>query len=492
MPIIESARRLSEYLDRQAVLQKEKRKEKFLTILPTYLERTISGISDEESLYATIPKLSAEMYRYGADIGQQATSILGNLASGKLRELQEKRQKADTESQIGLYQEAFKNVPLDMNTGIGNISDLISSYKGKVSDEILAKNIPTLVQARGMKQVGQVSNTDKGLMYNQWWTNPATGETKYGVQYRVDAEKGFMDDLTNTPDVVEELPLAPEVIDYMTKEKEDREKFERRLKASEVSQMRTFANQLDMQDKREQARIERELFIGDDGVPVYPRYEDTTEGKVLRFKVMNDKKYKDLINVGLSDPGNKEARESILKQPDLIDYTGSTPQSAANYVKSHQITPSMLDQVHQGARRSLMQDVLPKMRAIYGDDFDEKVKVTDPNTFQSYYDTEKIKELISDEMKESGGFLGFGGKSLESVIPGISKKVAEGDYTDEWVDAMVSKGAFDQESGIMFKGWRDYLNRMNMYYKGEKVYSEGLEKKLGTSQENNKPGWWNK
>ena len=155
--------------------------------------------------------------------------------------------------------------------------------------------------------------------------------------------------------------------------------------------------------------------------------------------------------------------------------------------ESFDISTMELEDAQQALQQGKINAIL-----VIPDDFDQKVKVTDPTTLQSYYDTEKIKELISDEMKKSGGFLGFGGKSLESVIPGISKKVAEGDYTDEWVDAMVSKGAFDQESGAMFKGWRDYLNRMNMYYKGEKVYSEGLEKKLGTSQENNKPGWWNK
>jgi hypothetical protein len=484
MPIIESAYRFSEYLDRQARVQKEKRKEKFLSILPTYLEQTVSGIQDEESLYATLPRLSAEMYRYGSDVGSQATQILGTLAQSKLRELGEKRQKSETESQIALGMEAYKDIPIDVGGKVGTISDLLGSLEGH-DRTMVAKNLPSIVGAKALKQTGMVESTGDGTFFNQYHVQPSTGKVIQGTRFAVDTKNKTMDDLSKEGN--EELPLAPEVVDYMTKQKEDEDKFNRRLKAQESSQLRTFANQLAMQETREQARIERELYIGDDGVPVYPRYEETSQGKVLRFKVVNDKKYKDLFNVGLSDPGNKEARERILKEPDLINYTGGTPQSISNYVKSQQITPATLDQVHQGARRMLMGDILPKMRSYFGDDFDKEVKITDPVTGSSFYDTEKIKAKIAEKVKQGGGIFKTG-KSLEDAVPGAAERLSTGDFNSDQIDMIKERGYIDEGTANMFKLWKEYLDRMETYYRGEAIHAGKLEGQVGSKP--SREQWW--
>lgn len=455
MPIIESARRLSEYLDRQAVLQKEKRKEKFLTILPTYLERTISGISDEESLYATIPKLSAEMYRYGADIGQQATSILGNLASGKLRELQEKRQKADTESQIGLYQDAFKDIPLSVDGKVGNISDYMESLKGKgYTNEMVAKNIPTLVNANMLKQQGIVENTGQGVFFNQYHVRPSTGERIPGVRYAIDNKRMTMDD-TST-EAIEELPLAPEVIDYMTKQKEDDDKFRKQLARSEASQRRTFEFQLERMDEAEKKKFEGQIFVGDGGKYVYPRIQEDKEGNrfVDFFERTEDGKMK--------------------------KYEGGTPESLTNYSKSGIIKATELDQTRQDAYRVLTDQVVPQISSIEGlkiSDIQKKL-MSSSDGMRFYADPIKIQAHIKEEYVDQ----------LEKLMPGIGGKFEEGTLTKEDFKGL-DKFVSNSEAVDVILAWQDYRKKLKVYDKAADVFSKQVESKLTPETSTQKPTW---
>lgn len=113
MPLIggESIYRLTDYLDKQAVREKEKRNETFLKVLPTYLEKQLSGITDEKTLFSKIPELSAKMYTFGPQVGQAANQILGNLADIKYKEIATGKQEKLMKEQVDVLSGIGSKIP---------------------------------------------------------------------------------------------------------------------------------------------------------------------------------------------------------------------------------------------------------------------------------------------------------------------------------------------------------------------------------------------
>ncbi len=222
--------RISDYLDKQAIREKEKKKEKLLSVLPRYIEQQLSGIEDEKSLLEAVPRLSAELYGLGADVGAAASQILGNFAQTKFRELNLGKQDKQLEDTLGILSDANKGFTFNYR---GNpnatFSDILGTLKDEgVSHDVIARQIGTILEATITKKTGNVSEGKDGDTYYNEYIVDAKGNTTIGNTFRInrdDRGKRTMDLLGPDSPEIDQFPLTSEGFAHFAAE----DKFDKQL-----------------------------------------------------------------------------------------------------------------------------------------------------------------------------------------------------------------------------------------------------------------------
>lgn len=267
MPILESVAKLSDYLDRQALREKEKRKERLLTILPTYLERQISGIQDEKTLYSTLPKLSAQLYSFGADVGAAGSQILGGLAQTKYNELVTAKTERINKETVEATSEIYKGMVGDKD--FQDVVGKLGGYSPEVAKEIAAP----LFESRRKTETG-IGMNEGGRLFFQSYELDKSGKGTPKVKYEFKKGKdGYTLDDPNTagPD---NLPLTMEAAKFLQDQLSEEAKFKRQLQL-QYSQYSIATN------KQEEALInqirKRQFKDLDTGEAVYADYDTKTK-----------------------------------------------------------------------------------------------------------------------------------------------------------------------------------------------------------------------
>lgn len=213
--IIGAASRISDYFDKQAIREKEKRKEKILSILPSFIEQQVSGITDKQTLFKTIPKLSADLYAYGPDIGNAANQILGNIAQTKYREIAETESMKEAQDTANIITQSLGNKPVEFNNQITDMTNILNQFnKQGIPLTTSSKMLEGIVERGAFKRKGIVEDTGKDVFFKEYDINNL-GTQKVVNSFKVDRKTGTMDNLITPED--DKLPLAPEVIDWQNK-----------------------------------------------------------------------------------------------------------------------------------------------------------------------------------------------------------------------------------------------------------------------------------
>lgn len=228
--IISSALRVSDYLDKQAIREKEKRKEKILSILPSFIEQQVSGITDKETLFKTIPRLSADLYAYGPDVGNAANQILGNIAQTKFREIGEIEEKKSAQDVVGVISQSVDGKQIEYGGKVGSVGDILNSLNStgmKATD--IQKVLPGIIEQGMLQKKGIVEETQGGTFFREYDINKL-GTQRVANSFKVDRKTNTLDDLSKEGN--ENLPYTPEVIAWQNKIIEDERNAQQQLSKS--------------------------------------------------------------------------------------------------------------------------------------------------------------------------------------------------------------------------------------------------------------------
>lgn len=228
--IISSALRVSDYLDKQAIREKEKRKEKILSILPSFIEQQVSGITDKQTLFKTIPKLSADLYAYGPDIGNAANQILGNIAQTKFREIGEIEEKKLAQDTANIISQSVGDKPIEFNGQITNMAGILNQFNEQgIPLTTSSKMLEGIAQRGAFQKKGIVQETKEGTFYREYDFNNL-GTERLRNSFKVDRKTSTLDDLSKEGN--ENLPYTPEVIAWQNKIIEDERNAQQQLSKS--------------------------------------------------------------------------------------------------------------------------------------------------------------------------------------------------------------------------------------------------------------------
>lgn len=326
MPLIggDALYRLTDYLDRQAVREKEKRTEKFLTVLPTYLQKQISGITDEKTLFSTIPKLSAQMYAFGPQVGQAANQILGNLADVKYKEISYGKQEKQYQDINKVYKEITSGVP-----GVGSAVEGILG-RSDISEEIKSKMLPAVMEMSKVSETGLGINEGGKYFYQSYTVGPKG--TKPGERYELKKGKsGYGMDKTSTTDT-EELPLTMEAMKYLEGELSWQQKLDAQLR-KQMSLQESSQNR--MIEKQKNALIDQAKKM---------LFKDRSTGEIVRTGY--DKEKEQLFYYKEKKPEDVYAAvygdQAMTKDGRIVDL----PKSG--FIEERLTDVSNLEQIGQG------------------------------------------------------------------------------------------------------------------------------------------------
>jgi len=346
--IINSALRVSDYLDKQAIKEKEKKKEKILSILPSFIEQQVSGISDKETLYKTIPKLSAELYTYGADVGNAANQILGNIAQTKFREIAEIEEKKGLKDQIGIMEQIGKNLEFE---GGKTSTDFLNEMIGKGYDEkTIALMYGNVLESQKIKKTGIGTIDDKG--------KPIFISSKYGpngnwissetIMFNQTKEGVFADKISTA--IKETDPLPQGAIEFYSEQKLKNYEKEQNAKLQLGNSMALARYQMDLQlEKMKEMDLNkvRALRYYDMGTNEQVKVDKDKNGTPY-FYTEKDEEIEVFGSGGKLQKvktGNK-VRVPYTKGFDKLQEIGQQPQD-------NSITNADIDQAWQNANRIL-------------------------------------------------------------------------------------------------------------------------------------------
>ena len=325
--------RISDYLDKQAVREKEKKKERLLSVLPTYIEQQISGITDEKTLLSTVPKLSAELYQYGADVGSAASQILGNLAQTKYRELTLDKQTKQQTDTLEILGETYKGLTFDYG---GNqnatMGDILDDLRGKgYTPDTIGSQIGNILKSTAFQETGQVTEKGGKTFYSEYSISPK-GTVKAGTSFQINEDtqgRRTMDDL-NTPNTTEQLPITPEVLEYY----EGKDKFDRQLQKQFglMEQREINARKRKIADVKLQTEAQR-FYDKVSNEPVYAKFNPET------FETTYYKKGKEQVITDISPTPFFKDTEIPVTDLSTIGKVGQQGRTGTD-----ELTPSRIDQ----------------------------------------------------------------------------------------------------------------------------------------------------
>ena len=395
--------RISDYLDKQAIREKENKKEKFLQVLPTYLEHQISGIEDEKTLLSTIPKLSAQMYQYGADVGSAANQILGNLAQTKYKELAVTSADQQRKAEI----DVIKDVCSKFDLGGKTTDELFSTLEGKYGKNVTPDMLKTVLEASTFQKTGAISRDDGQVYYNTYSVNPATGEQRPGTAFRIEKDKSggfYMDDPKTN--INENLPLPMEAMKSLSDQQEWEYRLKKQLEKQLTYQASAYELSLRKQDEARQNQIKKTAWKDTGtGEAIFPEFD--TEGNISFYK---KQKTEGVGAIGAVDI--KVPFEDLNK----IEKVGEFGQ-----MKQNLLTPSQIDQDSQNKNRTLQgigDQILAAEVPESGFGFtgavdEEDIVDTDPRTGAKFYNRGKVEDIVKKNPDHEVTYLGIKMKLID-------------------------------------------------------------------------------
>jgi hypothetical protein len=382
---------MTDYLDKQAVREKQKRKEKFLTVLPTYLEQQLAGVKDEKSLFSTIPKLSAQMYAFGPEVGQAANQILGQLADVKYKEIAQVKQEKETGDTLNVLEGITKNIP-----GVGTA---VSEHLGRtdISDDVKAKTMQAVINANTMSTTG-LGVQKSGKYFYQTYTKKGDNPYEPSTQFELKPTKsGYGMDVVGTPEV-EELPLTMEAMKYMEEEMSYKQKAEDQLRKSLSLQAGAYDIAQKKADEQYAKGIRKGLYF--DRTTKEPVFADVDENGTPYFY----KKEKQQITTSVGKTPFFEEKKTILKDLSNVEQVGQS-------VSVDEMTST--DIRLETSKANLYAQNIGQAMIAAGDVADADIR--DPNT--GYF---KIDELIKTAEKYPEKYGDVKSKIIELNLSGAS------------------------------------------------------------------------
>jgi len=396
--------RISDYLDKQAVREKEKKKERLLSVLPTYIEQQISGITDEKTLLSTVPKLSAELYQYGADVGSAASQILGNLAQTKYRELTLDKQTKQQTDTLEILGETYKGLTFDYG---GNqnatMGDILDDLRGKgYTPDTIGSQIGNILKSTAFQETGQVTEKGGKTFYSEYSISPK-GTVKAGTSFQINEDtqgRRTLDDL-NTPNTTEQLPITPEVLEYY----EGKDKFDRQLQKQFglMEQREINARKRKIADVKLQTEAQR-FYDKVSNEPVYAKFNPET------FETTYYKKGKEQVITDISPTPFFKDTEIPVTDLSTIGKVGQQGRTGTD-----ELTPSRIDQDVQDKNRTLQgigEQILAAKVPEEGFGFtgaidEEDIMDIDPRTGAlSFYNRANIEDVVNKNPNHKITYLG--------------------------------------------------------------------------------------
>lgn len=390
MPLLENIYRLSDYIEKQAIREKQRNQERFLTILPSYLEKRISGITDEKTLFSTIPKLSAELYQYGPAVGQAANQILGNLAQSKYKEISVAKEEQQQKDVIDILGDTYKGQKFEYGGKDVGVNDIITSMLSKGYDnEVLSRMLPGVLEASAYKTSGIVTPEKGGRVYYNEYSVSPKGGVKPGQRFEVvKTPSGMMLDDPNTPQIGDK-PVTPEVLKYYADQAEYEMKSQDQLRKSLTLQ----ASAYDIAEKKADEQYRKQirkmtLFDRNTNERIYGDVNE--QGVPYFFKAKEEPIQSEFMAPYLS--GLKTA-PTPFKTKNIVpveDY--STIEQMGQQGKYTGVTASMIDQTWQnrGGQISKMADLLVNSYSVKPEDLKN-------SRYDNQYSYEKVLQALKDK-----------------------------------------------------------------------------------------------
>lgn len=348
-------------------------------VLPTYLERQISGIKDEKTLYSTLPKLSAQLYSFGVDVGNAGNQILSGIAQSKFNELrgikQDEQNRQLTEAYGNIYKEGvsaedFQNVAKQL-TGM--------------DPEVASKIAPSLYESKIKSQAGILTSEGSDYFYQSYELDKfgkATPKSKF--QY-VKTDKGYaLDDLST--EGIENLPLGFDAAKQLQTELDWKNKLESQLKKQLQVQAAGYDIAIQKQKNANMEWAKKQLYFDrNTKEPVFLKYDENERPVFYKKGKENISTQYDFI--GGKTPFTREAEIPVTNLGD-IEQVGQVGPNG-------QITATTVDQNAQNVGRYL--GGIGKYVVDKG--IGAKEDIIQKDTYGNptgYYDREAVKKVVEE------------------------------------------------------------------------------------------------
>lgn len=468
--IISSALRVSDYLDKQAIREKEKRKEKILSILPSFIEQQVSGITDKQTLFKTIPRLSADLYAYGPDIGNAANQILGNIAQTKFREIGEIEEKKSAQDIANIISQSVGDKPIEFNGQITNMAGILNQFNEQgIPLTTSSKMLEGIAQRGAFQKKGIVQETKEGTFYREYDFNNL-GTERLRNSFKVDRKTSTLDDLSKEGN--ENLPYTPEVIAWQNKIIEDERNAQQQLSKSLTIQK--FAQDYGFAKQEEAFRnqVKKKVFydmktgetvkadLDESGSPYF--YKEQNEGTTFPgFGTSPD------IKTNMGGKKNRIVVNNVSDFQEVGQFPQNTDLKATDLATQKSISNKFLIDAAQKIAQASGYDTDKALSNLY-------------DATGRYFDPERVRTVFDEYIREE-------------LDPALQVKYDAGELTQNEIQQLVSSDTIDEKYAEPLIYWQAYRKSQGLYEQKTDVYNQQSQSRLGqqstTTTKQKLPGW---